>query len=517
MDHTQVLERKIRGYEGKAIVDPQKMVDFPMKLRDNLQSMFQHLNDGEETRYVKSLVDPFHPDCTGVRVPTLLPRDTAVFHMYNSMDIGHEATGKTRLLIAGLEQSTKHQAVSILVDDDVFNTTPTKHNVRQRGSVDDQLHEVHGILIGQVDEIDVKTIVDDTPTTLFTKHRTVSTGVRFFKTSASESESGQLDMFYSRDGANIDEAATFNQMFNRPSRNSQRVYLAGNYGPLRGRVGFISQCNYRPHDMQSFEFHDTKIDKEKSLFGNELSPVWFLVRVGGTTFELFSLDEYLEYAATEAAFTEYVYLVTESIQQRHTFLAKLSNTSTNMQVNFEFTQHVEGVPEVTHYGFIQKSNAQLVNATSPLELIQKMPTERIFSNYQMKREQLIDLIHNEQVRGLWSDTLFPMLKNLVAYGADELSGDTITNMVEAALDATLVTLSLAAPELAPVMVGLKEVMDKPTKSAAQKVIDAAKRWAIKGHALTLTPSPRITEISTTQLGSRDLDRDLGSFSELERD
>jgi hypothetical protein len=29
LDHQEVLERKIRGYEGKALVDPSKMVHFP--------------------------------------------------------------------------------------------------------------------------------------------------------------------------------------------------------------------------------------------------------------------------------------------------------------------------------------------------------------------------------------------------------------------------------------------------------------------------------------------------------
>lgn len=71
-----------------------------------------------------------------------------------------------------------------------------------------------------------------------------------------------------------------------------------------------------------------------------------------------------------------------------------------------------------------------------------------------------------------------MLKDLVSYGADALSGDAINNMIEAALDATMVTLSAAAPELAPAIVGLKEVLDKPIQDAAQSALSAAKQWAI---------------------------------------
>lgn len=96
----------------------------------------------------------------------------------------------------------------------------------------------------------------------------------------------------------------------------------------------------------------------------------------------------------------------------------------------------------------------------------------------MKREDMLQLIYSDSVRGLWGDTLFPMLKHMVSYGADALSGDTVNNMIEAALDATMVTLSAAAPELAPAIVGLKEVLDQPLQDAAQDALSAAKRWAV---------------------------------------
>jgi hypothetical protein len=67
-----------------------------------MKAMFEQLTDGEETRYVKSLVDPFHPDCAGTRVPTLLPRDTATFNTYNQIDYG-SAPLQSELIIAGFE------------------------------------------------------------------------------------------------------------------------------------------------------------------------------------------------------------------------------------------------------------------------------------------------------------------------------------------------------------------------------------------------------------------------------
>lgn len=96
-----------------------------------------------------------------------------------------------------------------------------------------------------------------------------------------------------------------------------------------------------------------------------------------------------------------------------------------------------------------------------------------------------------------------MLKHLVSYGADSLSGDTVNNMIEAALDATMVTLSAAAPELAPAIVGLKEVIDKPLQNAAHDALSAAKRWAVGQqcspayHAIEGQRNPSSTRNTTT--------------------
>jgi len=83
-EHRQVLERKIQGYESKAIVDPRSMITFPKDLRNNLLMMMEAFKSTHEAHYIKSLVDPFHPDSQGARVPALLPRDTATFSTFNS-------------------------------------------------------------------------------------------------------------------------------------------------------------------------------------------------------------------------------------------------------------------------------------------------------------------------------------------------------------------------------------------------------------------------------------------------
>lgn len=167
------------------------------------------------------------------------------------------------------------------------------------------------------------------------------------------------------------------------------MYLAGNYGQIRGQTGFVSQCSYRPHDMRSFDFHDPSHDQQSALYGDDIAPVWFVVDIGGPDPILVTAETVSSYSNTALS----IWLVTDSLQQRHTFLARLSNLSSNMQISVEYTQHLEGIPESTHYGFIQKSHALLQQATSPLELIQKLPTQKIFSSYAMKREDLIQMIY----------------------------------------------------------------------------------------------------------------------------
>lgn len=63
-----------------------------------------------------------------------------------------------------------------------------------------------------------------------------------------------------------------------------------------------------------------------------------------------------------------------------------------MQLSVEMVQHFEGIPEMHKYGFIQKSHSLLKSVPTPLELIQKFPTQRIFSDYSMRRDDLMSLL-----------------------------------------------------------------------------------------------------------------------------
>jgi hypothetical protein len=81
----------------------------------------------------------------------------------------------------------------------------------------------------------------------------------------------------------------------------------------------------------------------------------------------------------------------------------------------------------------------------------------IFADYKMRRETLLGLMAEGQISGLWNDTLFPALKHMIEYGANNLSNDTLDGWIDAAFDAAMMTLGGLAPELAPGMVAFRKV------------------------------------------------------------
>lgn len=106
----------------------------------------------------------------------------------------------------------------------------------------DHPYNIHYISLGSSNYVKANMVrySDNTPSELFTKQRVVSSGLRVFKTSASESESGVMTMSYSRDGTAMDESASFGDLFNRQTEETSRCYLAGKFGTLRSQIGFVS-------------------------------------------------------------------------------------------------------------------------------------------------------------------------------------------------------------------------------------------------------------------------------------
>lgn len=77
-DH-DALSEIVRGFDGKTVVDPLAIAEFPEMLRRNVAHLFKSIQSDCEIDYVRSLADPFHPWVNGVRVPTLMPRETVPY------------------------------------------------------------------------------------------------------------------------------------------------------------------------------------------------------------------------------------------------------------------------------------------------------------------------------------------------------------------------------------------------------------------------------------------------------
>jgi len=85
-------------------------------------------------------------------------------------------------------------------------------------------------------------------TGLFSNVRVVAGGLRFFKTSASTTESGVIKAYYSDRGAYI--ARNLNQQLNyfQDDQSHVRVYCAAGAGEAMGRAGFMLGAFYQPLD-----------------------------------------------------------------------------------------------------------------------------------------------------------------------------------------------------------------------------------------------------------------------------
>jgi len=80
-----------------------------------------------------------------------------------------------------------------------LNTVPGAIQAKRDGVQ----YNLGAISLGTVDEVNsVMTLLEDsTVNSTFTKSRTVAAGLRVFKTSVSDTESGVMDVTYARDGS----------------------------------------------------------------------------------------------------------------------------------------------------------------------------------------------------------------------------------------------------------------------------------------------------------------------------
>jgi len=130
--------------------------------------------------------------------------------------------------VANFEQITGDKFVAVMGDavQNFLNNAPvTRQNASLEGQLDGREYDVTYVNIGAQPEIFVEN--DDNWHDNFYKMRCVAGGMRCMKTSTQESESGSLDMIYSRDGSSFDEGHSFKTDLARVRPDRTRTYLAG--------------------------------------------------------------------------------------------------------------------------------------------------------------------------------------------------------------------------------------------------------------------------------------------------
>lgn len=176
------------------------------------------------------------------------------------------------------------------------------------------------------------------------KSRTAAAGVRIMKTSSAETESGTIDLWYSRDGAGVDPGAPLGNDLARPRYDRMRLYLAqSGTESCRGRAGFVGQINYRPFDEDCFAFVDDgnsslSSDRHQLTFAGETSTVWF-IQDG-------AIRKHNELSALGGDIS----VVAESFQQRNTVMVVMSDMNNGMTLSIERMQHYEGIGQTSTYG-----------------------------------------------------------------------------------------------------------------------------------------------------------------------
>lgn len=220
----------IKGYEDSVVLSPHQVVDFPNQLRNNVRKIMTQLQTTDETRYVKSLLDPFHPDCLGVRVPSRVPRSTVTYNTHAEYTFKATNQNSDVMYISNYEQMSGDYYVAITgqaVQNFLNNTPVAVENAEVHNQQFDSMYDVTAVPIGTASQISVTTARDDTWHDIFFKLRCVAAGTRVLKTSRQESESGSLDMIYSRDGSSFDEGHAFRADLARARPDRVRTYLAG--------------------------------------------------------------------------------------------------------------------------------------------------------------------------------------------------------------------------------------------------------------------------------------------------
>jgi hypothetical protein len=175
------------------------------------------------------MLDPFHPDSLGVRVPSRVPRNTITYNTHNEYSFKATNAVSDMMFITNFEQLSGYYYVAIEGSGvQIFLTSPpdSLENCQVNDKLDDSHFDINYVPVGPRASLNIQTLKDDTWHDNFYKLRCVAGGVRVLKTSKQESESGSLDLIYSRDGSSFDEGHSFKTDLARTRPDRTRTYLA---------------------------------------------------------------------------------------------------------------------------------------------------------------------------------------------------------------------------------------------------------------------------------------------------
>jgi len=112
-EENQSNQRTIKGYHDSVVLTPHQVLDYPQKLRNNVRKIINSLQTTDETRYVKALLDPFHPDTLGVRIPSRVPRNTITYNTHCEFSFKATASVSDVMVISNFEQLSGDKLVSV--------------------------------------------------------------------------------------------------------------------------------------------------------------------------------------------------------------------------------------------------------------------------------------------------------------------------------------------------------------------------------------------------------------------
>jgi len=113
-----------------------------------------------------------------------------------------------------------------------------------------------------------------------------------------------------------------------------------------------------------------------------------------------------------------------------------------------------------------------------MELVARIDPDGIFNGYQRNRKALLADMQLTPIRGnFWGETLFPMFKDIVRYGADYLEDeDNLDSLVQMAVDAGALALSRIFPQSVPFLAGVLPTIENAAKSAAKPLPSILHDW-----------------------------------------